>query len=179
MWVIPGEPVTAVAVPLWVEAGASPEPLWQGEKAPLWVESARLKKLARPFDEGNKGDYLKLTALDNAAGTGFLPGLLEAERAIIAETDAFLSQPHSADEYREFQDRMAVRALAAMFHRSRWNVRKRVVHRDEARDGAPRLLSHRGWTGESHSLPSRATARSKVFRSSGSRRPRNSSIHFR
>ncbi|HSO22343.1 MAG TPA: hypothetical protein VLT81_05525 [Chondromyces sp.] len=114
MWVIPGEPVTAVAVPLWVEAGASPELLWRGEKAPLWVESARLKKLARPFDEGNKDDYLNLTALDNAAGTGFLPALLEAERAIIAETDAFLSQPHSADEYREFQTRMAARALAAM-----------------------------------------------------------------
>lgn len=114
MWVIPGEPVTAVAVPLWVEAGASPEPLWQGEKAPLWVESARLKKLARPFDEGNKDDYLNLTALDNAAGSGFLPALLEAERAIIADTDAFLSQPHNADEYREFQARMAARALAAM-----------------------------------------------------------------
>jgi hypothetical protein len=114
MWVIPGEPVTAVAVPLWVEAGASPEPLWRGEKAPLWLESARLKKLARPFGEGNKDDYLNLTALDNAAGTGFLPALLEAERAIIAETDAFLSQLHSADEYREFQTRMAARALAAM-----------------------------------------------------------------
>jgi hypothetical protein len=78
------------------------------------VESARLKKLARPFGEGNKDDYLNLTALDNAAGTGFLPALLEAELAIIADTDAFLTQPHSADEYREFQARMAARALTAM-----------------------------------------------------------------
>lgn len=114
MWVIPGEPVTAVAVPLWVEAGASPDEMWRGEKAPLWLASARLKKLARPFAEGNKGDYLNMAVLDNAAGTGFLPALLETERAILADTDAFLARPHSADEYREFQARMAARALAAM-----------------------------------------------------------------
>ena len=73
MWVIPGEPVTAVAVPLWVEAGASPPELWQGDEAPLWAASARLKDLARPFREGNKDDYLNMTVLDNAAGTGYLP----------------------------------------------------------------------------------------------------------
>ena len=114
MWVIPGEPVTAVAVPLWVEAGASPASLWQGDEAPMWVASMRLKKLARPFDEGNKDDYLNLTVLDNADGTGYLPGLLVVERGILAETDAFLARPHGSDEYREFQDRMAARALAAL-----------------------------------------------------------------
>ncbi|MGD2155122.1 MAG: hypothetical protein PVG79_17790, partial [Gemmatimonadales bacterium] len=48
MWVIPGEPVTAVAVPLWVEAGGSPAPLWDGDEAPLWRESLRIKDLIRP-----------------------------------------------------------------------------------------------------------------------------------
>ena len=36
MWVLPGEPITAVALPLWVEAGRSPEPFWKGDEAPLW-----------------------------------------------------------------------------------------------------------------------------------------------
>ena len=114
MWVIPGEPVTAVAVPLWVEAAESPSELWQGEEAPMWVESMRLKKLARPFEEGNKEDYLDLTVLDNAAGTGYLPGLLEVERSVIAESDAFLSEPRTGEQYRKFQARMAARAYAAL-----------------------------------------------------------------
>jgi hypothetical protein len=114
MWVIPGEPVTAVAVPLWVEAGASPPELWQGDEAPLWAASARLKDLARPFREGNKDDYLNMTVLDNAAGTGYLPGLLRVEREILDATGAFLTRPHTPDELREFQARMATRARAAM-----------------------------------------------------------------
>lgn len=119
MWVIPGEPVTAVAVPVWVEAGASPDELWRGEEAALWAASSRLKKLARPFAEGNKDDYLNLAVLDNADGTGYLPGLLEAERGILEETAAFLTVPHDAAGYREFQARMAARALEAMLAATR------------------------------------------------------------
>ena len=114
MWVIPGEPVTAIAVPLWVEAGASPEALWRGDEAPMWKESLRLKKLARPYEEGGKEHYLNMTALDNAEGTGYLPGLMKVEREIIAATDAFLEEPHTSAEYRAFQERMAERALGAL-----------------------------------------------------------------
>lgn len=114
MWVIPGEPVTAVAVPLWVEAGASPGVLWDGDEAPMWRESHRLKNLARPHEEGGKGHYIQMTVLDNADGTGYLPGLMAVEREIIAETGAFLEEPHSAEEYRAFQVRAAERAFAAM-----------------------------------------------------------------
>ena len=114
MWVIPGEPVTAAAVPLWVEAGASPALLWDGDEAPMWRESKRLKMLARPHEEGGKGHYIQMTVLDNADGTGFLPGLLRVERQIIADTNAFLEAPHSADEYRTFQEQMAERAFEAM-----------------------------------------------------------------
>ncbi len=114
MWVIPGEPVTAVAVPLWVEAGASPEVLWQGEEAAMWQASTRLKQLARPFSETDKEHYLDLTVLDNAAGTGFLPGLLAVEQAILSDTRAFLGQARSPDELRAFQQAAAARALAAL-----------------------------------------------------------------
>lgn len=114
MWVIPGEPVTAVAVPLWVEAGSSPAPLWAGDEAPLWQESLRIKDLIRPMSEGNKRDYLNLTRLDNADGTGFLPRILETEAEIIAETLDFMRSTHSPEELAAFQNRMAERALATL-----------------------------------------------------------------
>jgi hypothetical protein len=114
MWVIPGEPVTAVAVPLWVEAMASPDVLGKGEEAAMWVESARLKKLARPNDKGAMIHYLDMVALDNADGTGYLPTLLAVEEDIIARTEAFLEVPHTATEYREFQAHMANRAYATL-----------------------------------------------------------------
>ena len=114
MWVIPGEPATAIAVPLWVEAGTSPAVLWEGDEAPMWQESKRLKAIARPYDEGGKSHYIQMTVLDNADGTGYLPGLLQVERQIIADTNAFLGASHSAEEYRHFQERMVQRAFEAM-----------------------------------------------------------------
>jgi len=114
MWVIPGEPVTAVAIPLWVEAGASPSQLWEGEEAPFWVESARLKNLIRPFEEGNKKNYLNLTVLDNREGTGYLPAMLAVEKEIMDHTSAFLDNSHTAEEYQSFQNLMAQKAYDAL-----------------------------------------------------------------
>ena len=48
LWVLPGEPITAVALPLWVEAGRSPEPFWKGDEAPLWVETLRVRRSRAP-----------------------------------------------------------------------------------------------------------------------------------
>ena len=49
MWVVLGEPVCSVAVPLWVAAGAPPSALWEGDHAALSLESQRLKDLLRPL----------------------------------------------------------------------------------------------------------------------------------
>ncbi len=114
LWVVPGEPVTAVAVPVWVEAGGVPAPLWDGDEAPLWAESARIKKLARPYQESDRVEYLLLTSLENAEGTGLRPALAREEAAIRRETAEFLARPRTPDELAAFQARMAGRALAAM-----------------------------------------------------------------
>ncbi len=114
MWIIPGEPVTAPALPVWVEAGGNPGPLWEGDEAPLWRESLRIKKLLRPWSEGSKDHYLNLTRLENADGTGFLPGILRTEETIFAETRELLAEPHSPAEYSAFQDAMAARALETL-----------------------------------------------------------------
>ena len=114
MWVIPGEPVTAVAVPLWVEAGSSPAALWEGDEAAMWTASASLKSMIRPDRAGSKEHYLNMTVLDNAAGTGYLPGLLAVEDEIMTDTREFLGTTRSRDEYRSFQEKMTAKALAAL-----------------------------------------------------------------
>ena len=111
MWIIPGEPLTAAAIPLWVEAGRSPAALCEGEEAPLWAESMRIKHGLRPSRIGHKGDYLDLTRLDNADGTGYLPDLLAMEESIFDETAEFLAGRPGPEELAEFQEKVANRVL--------------------------------------------------------------------
>lgn len=114
MWVALGEPVTTVAVPVWFAAGTPPEELWQGKAAPISAEAARLKAALRPLKSRERNEYADLTRLDNAAGTGWLPGLMAVERGIMDETAAFLETNPSNEALGEFQRRMAARALAAL-----------------------------------------------------------------
>ncbi len=113
-WVLPGEPVTAVALPLWVEAGTVPEVFWKGKEAPLWLESLRIKQRVRPFPETEKQEYLDLAGLDNREGTGFLPRLLGAEDRIFRKVEAFGTGPKTAADLATLQEELAAAALAAM-----------------------------------------------------------------
>jgi len=112
LWVIPGEPLTAAAIPLWVEAGRSPAALSEGSRAPLWAESLRIKRGLRPSRIGHTGDYLDLTRLDNADGSGYLPDLLEMERSIFAETADFLAGRPGPEALAQYQEQVADRVLA-------------------------------------------------------------------
>ena len=114
LWVMLGEPLFTIAVPMWVEAGVSAAPLAQGEKAVLYLESKRLKKMARPYPEADRCEYLDITRLDNHEGTGFLPRLLETEKEIFDLTEEFLKLPHIPVELAAFQDQMAEKTLAAL-----------------------------------------------------------------
>ena len=114
MWVALGEPVTTIAVPLWFAAGVPPDELWQGKDAPITTEAFRLKALLRPLKARERAEYLDLTRLDNASGTGWLPGLLAVERDIVLETEAFLRKKPAPAELAAFQKSMAARAHAAL-----------------------------------------------------------------
>jgi hypothetical protein len=113
-WVALGEPVCAVALPLWAEAGAVPEALFSGEKAALNLESRRLSKRLHPFTELDKIDYMDLAPLHNREGTGLWPVIRKVEREIREETGEFLKSGHTPEELRAFQERMAGKALAAL-----------------------------------------------------------------
>lgn len=113
-WVALGEPVCAIAVPLWAEAGEVPAALFVGEKSVLNLEARRLSKRLHPFAESDKADYMDLAPLHNREGTGFWPVLQTAEREIRKETAAFLKKDRTPEELRAFQERMAAKALAAL-----------------------------------------------------------------
>jgi len=113
-WVLLGEPVTTIAVPVWVEAKETPPALYEGECAPIYTEALRIKKIIRPFSEPDKEQYMQATLLDNREQSGFLPLLLKTERDIFEETQAFLKKSHSSKEYAEFQNKMAKKALGTL-----------------------------------------------------------------
>ncbi len=115
MWVLPGEPLVSMALPLFVDASTSPAPFWDGKEAPLWIESMRLKSVIRPtFGQPEKQEYMNAARLDNLAGTGFLPTLLKTEDDIFERTRAFLKQPHTPAELAAFQAEVAKQALIVL-----------------------------------------------------------------
>jgi tetratricopeptide (TPR) repeat protein len=114
MWVALGEPVTTIAVPLWVGAGAPPDEVWQGKDAPISAEASRLKNVLRPLKSRERAEYLDLTQLDNAAGTGWLPKLLAVEHGIFAETEALFGRNPSPGELSVHQKSMAGRAYSTL-----------------------------------------------------------------
>ena len=114
LWIIPGEPLTAIAIPLWVEAGKVPDILWKGEKAAIWEESAKLKAIIRPYRKGNMQDYMRINRMDNKDHTGYLPGLLAIENRIFKDTADFLEHPHTPSELAQFQEKMAEIVMDAL-----------------------------------------------------------------
>jgi hypothetical protein len=114
LWVILGEPLTSIAVPLWVEAGEVPSALHKGKDAPIAKQAMRIKRILRPFAEGNKRHYLDGSKLANEEGTGIHHKLVEAESEIMAATATFLEQRRTPAELASFQRKMAHKALAAL-----------------------------------------------------------------
>lgn len=114
MWVILGEPLTSVAVPLWVAAGTPPAEFWEGQEAALLEESARIKKVLRPLKSAERQEYVDVTRLDNSAGTGWLPTTLAAERENFRDTEALLKRNPTDAELAAFEKTIAARTLALL-----------------------------------------------------------------
>jgi len=113
-WVLLGEPVTSIAVPVWLEAKETPLPLYEGETAPICKEALRIKKIIRPYPQQDKENYMQVTLLDNKENTGFLPLILKTEKEIFQETAQFLKTKHTGGEYAAFQTKMAQKALEVL-----------------------------------------------------------------
>jgi hypothetical protein len=114
LWVILGEPVCSVAIPLWVAAGETPAELRAGARAPIYQEALRLQERLRPLAGRDRSEYLDLGKLDNRAGTGWLPGTLKLEREILEETAGLLQRGATAAQLADFERATAARVLAAL-----------------------------------------------------------------
>ena len=116
MWILPGEPMTSIALPLWPDAGVTPDPLWKGEKeAPMWTQTLRVKKIERPFyGIPEKQEYMNISKVDNKEGTGFLPKFLATENDIFNQTEEFLKKAHTPAELSAFQKAMADKAMGVL-----------------------------------------------------------------
>jgi len=114
LWVILGEPVCSIAVPVWVAAGETPAELRSGAAAPIYLEARRLRGLLRPLKGPDRGEYADLTRLDNRRGTGWLPATLKAESEILRETEALLARNPEPATLAEFEKGVAARALRTL-----------------------------------------------------------------
>ncbi len=114
LWAIIGEPVTSIAIPLWVEAESVPLALYKGKTAAICAEALRIKKIIHPFTEGSKNNYMDVSKLVNKEGKGFLSKILKTEKEIFDETEKFLMKKHTAKEYAAFQNKMADKALQTL-----------------------------------------------------------------
>ncbi|MFB3906575.1 MAG: hypothetical protein ACE15E_24300 [Acidobacteriota bacterium] len=114
MWVILGEPVCSIAVPLWVAAGDPPAELREGRDAPIGREASRLKDLLRPLKGRDRKEYVNVVRLDNRAGSGWLPANLQLERQILQEAQALLTGDPTNEQLATFQKQAAARVLARL-----------------------------------------------------------------
>jgi hypothetical protein len=114
LWVILGEPVCSIALPFWVAAGQTPPQVRQGKDAPIAAEALRLRKILHPLDGNDRSEYADITKLDNAAGTGWLPGLLRTEREILTSTDELLRKSPTSQELAGFQIISAEKVLTVL-----------------------------------------------------------------
>ncbi len=123
MWVVLGEPVTGIAVPLWVETGEVPPELGAARAAsaeagaggaPINRECMRLKGAMRPYKDDERIEYLDLAKLENRAGTGWLPALLKKEREIFDRTASFLATNPDKAKKAAFQRQIAAEVLQAL-----------------------------------------------------------------
>ena len=86
MWVVLGQPVTAVAVPFWPDAGSVPAACGGPATAPLNDFSRTLVAYLYPDIRGRMPQYLNLTRLRTYGGEGVLPKLLRIEDAVLEKT---------------------------------------------------------------------------------------------
>ncbi len=109
MWVILGEPVCSIAVPLWVEAGIPPSSLMEGDTAPICRETFRLKDIIRPFKDVERRQYLDINKLME-----WLPTIIKKEKEIIDRTREFLAKNPSPSELSKFENIVAQMALETL-----------------------------------------------------------------
>jgi len=114
LWVILGEPICSIALPIWVAAGETPEEVRSGKDAAIYREAARLQNMLRPLKGRDRREYIDLTRLDNKEGKGWLPGNLKLEKEILTETATLMRADPTPAQLHDFQNKAASRVLSTL-----------------------------------------------------------------
>lgn len=89
MWVILGEPVCGIAVPVWVHAESTPPEMNGPQTAPMCDASIAKKEICYP--QSLSSQYIDTYALDNGSGGGIFSYTFPIEDWIFAKTESTLN----------------------------------------------------------------------------------------
>ncbi|MFQ6108094.1 MAG: carcinine hydrolase/isopenicillin-N N-acyltransferase family protein [Candidatus Aminicenantales bacterium] len=118
MWVILGQPICSVALPLWAHAGVVPEVLDGAGTSALNDLSRALGSFLYPDRRGHMVQYLNVSRLLQYGGQGVLHKLYGIENQIFTRTRARLKQwkdqKPSKEEMASFEEKMAKWAFESL-----------------------------------------------------------------
>jgi len=118
MWVLLGQPVAGVAVPVWPAAVAVPSATAGEKTAPLCDFDRALVSYLYPDSRGRMAGYLNVNRLRTCGGEGVLPKLLRIEAEVMSRAEAALAGWEKARPtpaaVAAFQDKLASWALEAL-----------------------------------------------------------------
>ncbi len=118
MWVIPGEPITGAAVPVWVRAAGVPAELAAAPKAsPMTRALDAVRTIFYPATRGEMKKFIHVAAF--APGdAAVLPRLLASEAENLHAAEAartrWLAEAPAPRDVQRLQDELAARTLAAI-----------------------------------------------------------------
>ncbi len=92
MWVLLGQPITTVAVPLWVHAQGVPEEMTGHNTAPMNDLARQIVFFLYDDSRGHMGQYMNATKLFNFNKKGVLRTLYKIEDDILAQTETKLDE---------------------------------------------------------------------------------------
>lgn len=118
MWVILGQPVAGVAVPVWPLAGSVPSATSGETTAPLCDFARALVSYLYPDPRGRMPGYLNVNRLRSYGGEGILPKLLRVEAEVMSRTASALAGWEKTKPapvaVETFQEKLAAWALDAL-----------------------------------------------------------------
>jgi hypothetical protein len=118
MWVLLGQPVTGIAVPVWPASGKVPAATTGPKTAPLNDIARAIVAYLYPDQRGRMYQYLNVTRLRTYGGEGVLPKLFRVEDRAMERTAAkwaeWAANKPSAAEMADFQESVAAEAYESL-----------------------------------------------------------------
>jgi uncharacterized lipoprotein NlpE involved in copper resistance len=124
-WMVTGFPLTAVAVPVWVNAGKNLPwvvSMKDDMHAPLCDAAMQLKGQLFPISRGNGYKYINMAALMNTENTGILQRIEPVEKEIFRKTEELMAlmtkgkvQKDKIQEHYKWLDSFVIQAYKEMF----------------------------------------------------------------